>query len=483
MTRMNSRAVVFSVLLATICLPASHKAAGQAYTAPPCQATMTRAPDGLVVWSPDATRYIVNRKDASGTYQMYVGNAGQDPVCISCVQQPNSPAPNRHKLQPAWHPSGQWIVLAGERDNITPPSFATPDLVEGWVQSGLWVNIYITRPDGSEWHQLSDFGHGGPDGFTGVAFTPDGTKGVWAQIVDGNPFLYTFGRWQLILADFQVDVNGVPGFTNLRDITPAGAAWIEPGNFAPDGKSLLITADIGMKDPQGMDQFILDINTGSVVNLTNTPDVWDEHGVFSPDGQKIFFMSSYPFRNNPLSHLTIFLQTEFMLMNSDGSNLQQLTHFNSPGYPESDAPFHGSVAANGAWRPDGASISAINLFFPTYQTWSIDFQGPCSSMQSPPIVTGLQFDRTNVAARSSYSVSVSGSNLTSQTFFDVRFTSPGSNESAVVLNWQKGLAARHDVQAGTASGVWTINGVRAHQIETDHTGNLVPVSATITVSP
>jgi hypothetical protein len=118
MTRINSRAVVFSVLLAAICLPASHKAAGQPYTAPPCQATMTRAPDGLVVWSPDATRYI---------------------------------------------------------------------------------------------------------------------------------------------------------------------------------------------------------------------------------------------------------------------NLQQLTHFNSPAYPESNAPYQGSVAASGVWRPDGASISALNLFFPIYQTWSIDFRGPCSA--------------------------------------------------------------------------------------------------------
>ena len=99
------------------------------------------------------------------------------------------------------------------------------------------------------------------------------------------------------------------------------------------------------------------------------------------------------------------------------------------------------------------------------------------------VVTGLRFDRTSVVAGSSYSVNVSGSNLTPQTFFDVRFTSPGSNASAVVLNWQRGLAASHDVPAGTASGSWTINGVRAHEIETDHTGSFFPVSATITVSP
>jgi hypothetical protein len=100
-----------------------------------------------------------------------------------------------------------------------------------------------------------------------------------------------------------------------------------------------------------------------------------------------------------------------------------------------------------------------------------------------PVVTDLRFDRTTVTAGTSYSVNISGSNLTPQTFFDVRFIAPGSTLSGVVLNWQKGVAVGHSVLAGTASGIWTINGVRAHQIETDHTGSFVPVSATITVSP
>ena len=99
------------------------------------------------------------------------------------------------------------------------------------------------------------------------------------------------------------------------------------------------------------------------------------------------------------------------------------------------------------------------------------------------VVTELRFDRTSVVAGGSFSVNVSGSNLTPQTFFDVRFTSPESNVSNIVLNWQRGVAASHGVPAGTASGAWTINGVRAHEIETDHTGSFFPVSGTITVSP
>jgi hypothetical protein len=99
------------------------------------------------------------------------------------------------------------------------------------------------------------------------------------------------------------------------------------------------------------------------------------------------------------------------------------------------------------------------------------------------IVTELKFDRTSAVAGSSYSVNISGSNLASQTFFDVRFISPGSKESAVVLNWQRGLAASHEVPESITLGSWTITGVRAHEIETDHTGNFSLVSATITVLP
>jgi uncharacterized delta-60 repeat protein len=105
------------------------------------------------------------------------------------------------------------------------------------------------------------------------------------------------------------------------------------------------------------------------------------------------------------------------------------------------------------------------------------------AIDGSPLVAGLRFDRANVLTGSSYSVNVSGANLTDETFFDVRFTAPGSNDSVVVLNWQKGLTANHSVPAGTTSGTWTINGVRAHETETDHSGNFVPVAAIITVSP
>jgi hypothetical protein len=104
-------------------------------------------------------------------------------------------------------------------------------------------------------------------------------------------------------------------------------------------------------------------------------------------------------------------------------------------------------------------------------------------LEPASIVTDLHFDQTTSAAGSSFSAAFSGSNLAVDTFFDVRFSAPGSNATDVILNWQRGSVAAHDVFSGIAPGRWTINGVRAHRIETDHTGIFFPVLAAITVSP
>jgi Tol biopolymer transport system component len=334
--------------------------------------------NGLVIWSPDGTQYLINKKDASGIAQIYVGKKGSTALCITCTDRYNGPKATKFKMQPHWHPSGRWIVLAAEQNSFSAPFYATPEMIEGWLQSGIWVDMYATTPDGATWVKLQDFGSSNKaDGFTGVAFTPDGRKGVWAQIVDGNIFAYTFGKWQLIVGDFQ-EVNGVPSFTNLHNITPPNTDWVEPGNFSPDGQDLVLTADTGFPNHSqvdGQDQYVLNIFTGRITNLTKSPQIWDEHGVFSPDGSKILFMSSYPFRSNPWASTTLFLETEFMMMNKDGSNLRQISHFNDPAYPEYSSG--GNVAANAAWSPDGSSLSALDLRFPNYQSWQITFAGTC----------------------------------------------------------------------------------------------------------
>jgi hypothetical protein len=87
-------------------------------------------------------------------------------------------------------------------------------------------------------------------------------------MIDGNVFANAFGLWRLYIADFHVGPDGAPHLMNKRDIAPAGARWVEPGNFSPDGRHILISTDIGLDDARGQDQWSLDIYSGALRNLT-----------------------------------------------------------------------------------------------------------------------------------------------------------------------------------------------------------------------
>jgi hypothetical protein len=240
--------------------------------------------------------------------------------------------------------------------------------------------MYAVSSDGKRWFRLTDFKSevsGVADGYTGPAFTPDGKRAAWNQIVDGNVFKYRpAGKWELVLATFD-DSDGVPKFINPKNITPAGMYWNEVGNFNPKDGSLLLLTGAMEKDAEknsplvlGMDQYTLNVDTLKLTNLTKSPATWNEHGVFSPNGEKIVFMSSQPYKSEPLSATLLGIKTEFMLMNKDGSGLTQLTHFREPGHPE----FGEGMAACGGFNPDGRSLQLSRLIFPKYEYWELTFK-------------------------------------------------------------------------------------------------------------
>ena len=65
-----------------------------------------------------------------------------------------------------------------------------------------------------------------------------------------------------------------------------------------------------------------------------------------------------------------------MLMDADGRHLQQLTHFNLPGYPESQD--RRTVAAAAWFIGDGSQLYAV-VMGPDFisSSWMINFAGRC----------------------------------------------------------------------------------------------------------
>ncbi|HEY9772937.1 MAG TPA: hypothetical protein V6C81_03910 [Planktothrix sp.] len=374
MTVGQFRLITAVLLLALVSF--NHNASAQ--NTDPCSVVqMERINGGAKIWSPDGRKYLVNDLDKHGNYQIYVGTAGSDErVCISDQKIWSAPRPDRDKMQPIWHPSGRWIIVAGEKEShvgrLLPRSIR-----QGLLECGVWMDMYATTPDGRRWFKLRTM-----KGYTGPAFTPDGRKLVWAENVGPIGKSAPFAVWELDGAQFSA-LDDTPQLDSVFKFALDGK-WFEPGNFSPNGHDLLLTSDVGLKDAKGQDQFILDTRTNKLTNLTNTPDVWDEHGLFSPDGKKITFMSSYPYRHLKNSDKILSLKSEFMIMDADGSHLQQLTHFQTKGYPEYTPG--GSTAAVAWFNREGTELTATQLLsgkhFPNYNIWRIQLSGPCGNSGS-----------------------------------------------------------------------------------------------------
>ncbi len=159
--------------------------------------------------------------------------------------------------------------------------------------------------------------------------------------------------WALKLADFSLP-GGEPTVTNLRTLRPGRAPrFYESHGISPDGRKILFSGNPDGQDELGIDIYTYDLKTGELRNLTSTPEEWDEHAQYSPDGRRIVWMSSrgLGLPDNPQK-----IRSDYWIMSADGSNQRRLTYFNEPGHPEYVPG--GATAADSSWGPNGKEIVA-----------------------------------------------------------------------------------------------------------------------------
>jgi hypothetical protein len=92
----------------------------------------------------------------------------------------------------------------------------------------------------------------------------------------------------------------------------------------------------------------------------------------------------------------------------------------------------------------------------------------------------LRFEPETISVGGIFNATFLGLGLTAETYFDLRFHSPGDDQDQVILNWQRGILAGH-AALGAIPGHWTVIGVRPHRTIDDHSADFTPVSATLTV--
>jgi len=304
-------------------------------------------------WS-HANNLVVFGKLGSDTfYDVYIMNPdGSNENCLTC----GNPDIPKHNGNPAWHPSGKWIVFTAEfKDD--PAEFKSVAIPGSGTNSNLWV----MSDDGKSFYQLTDYPFVRPyKAVIHPQFSHGGSKVFWAERVRrGTSFS---GGWVLKIADFVVDET--PHLENIKIHDLGGNnVFYESHAFSKDDKKILFSGNlISGQTPVGLDIYELNLETKKLNRLTSSLNDWDEHAHYSPSSKKIAWMSSTGFdirwEDPPDNNWQAHLKTELWIMDTDGSNQQRLTYFNEPDH----AHYFGSprvVVSDSSWSPDGKSIIAL----------------------------------------------------------------------------------------------------------------------------
>jgi Tol biopolymer transport system component len=285
-------------------------------------------------------RIAFDMRGPEGPWAVYTMRPdGSDVRCVSC----NIPElPKRNVGQPAWHPSGRYLVVQAEKEKHTKVRMGRVVTPGAGVLNDLW----LVDLEAGHATLLREVGDTRGDGTLHAHFSHDGNRLSWTEMQEpgGLKKGKEMGYWALMTADFRT-AGGKPRLENVRSYTPGGPAFYENHGFSPDGSQLVFASNYQARKRFEGHIYLMDLPTQQVTRLTT--EAYNEHAQLSPDGSTIAWISTVGNRNNG---------TDYWLMNRDGSNKRRLTWFNQPGHPH----YAGRkvVVADLAWRPDGTAFAA-----------------------------------------------------------------------------------------------------------------------------
>jgi hypothetical protein len=297
---------------------------------------------GRVDWAPSGDRIAYDAPDANGVFGVYtMAPDGTDSICVSCSVDG---LPGRNVGNPAWDPSGNYLVVIAEKAVHGGTAFATDP------GRGLHSDLYLIDVAAKKAFPLTNLPDGPNTGVLHPHFSHDGKFLSWSQMTDGSNPLQpqkAAGYWTLETASIEIGPDGA-SLSDVKTFAPGGDAFYENHGFSSSGERLIFTSNY--QDPLwSADVYALALATGTATALTDQG--YNEHAIIAPSDQVILFMTNLNVQTGK--------GTEWWLMNADGSDKRQLTHFNEPGNPQAQPGT--SVCADSSWRPDGRAFVGLVL--------------------------------------------------------------------------------------------------------------------------
>ncbi len=287
---------------------------------------------GRVDWSHANGLVAFDRLGPDGFYDVWTMKPdGSEQVCFTCELDA---LPKKNVGQPAWHPSGAWLVVQVQKADSSAKAFgANPGR---GTDNDLWA---VSFPEGRAFLL-----HSAEQGTLHPHFSQDGARLSFTERLGGPDVSHVAGTWALVMADFML-TDGVPALSNVTQTLPGSApAFYENHGLSPDGTRWIFSAslDPGKDVAEMNDIYWLDLaGDGALHRLTTA--AYNEHATFLADGEHVLWMSS---AGNPHRG------TDYWLSKADGTELKRLTRLN--GEQRGDR----QVAADVSLGPDGRSFVA-----------------------------------------------------------------------------------------------------------------------------
>lgn len=220
----------------------------------------------------------------------------------------------------------------------SPDCPPVPDRSHGYVWPVGHLEIYTSKPDGSDLRQLTDNGAYNaegtlsPDGKTiiftstrdgdldvytmnvdgsnvrritrrvgydgGAVFSPDGKTIVWragypATAADSADYLALLGQRLVRPSRVELWVANTDG-SNPHQITHLGGANFAP-SFHPDGKRIIFSSNYESPRSGNFDLYLVNLDGTGLTKIT-TSGTFDGFPMFSPDSRKLVWASNRNFK-------------------------------------------------------------------------------------------------------------------------------------------------------------------------------------------